>query len=804
MSKSRGFFSILIPGITVFISSGCIMVLELVAGRIIARHLGASLYTWTAVIGVVLAGITIGNFLGGRIADRLPARKALSILLGISSVICVIVIMLNDTVGEWLWLWKLSWPAHIFTQVALVFILPSILLGTISPVIAKMALDKGLPTGRTVGDIYACGAAGSIIGTFLTGFYLIAALGTITIIWMVAAVLLLMAILYWARLWVLYIWAVIFIILMTMGIAPAKWAESAGLAFGVRIPVDPSILYETESQYSYIAVQQLSKEPDSRIFLEDKLIHSEIIMNDVMNLPYFYSKVYDGLTEGLTKDKISVMVIGGGGYAYPQYLEKRWPGSHIDVVEIDPAVTEAAIKAFGLSRNSSINTITMDARNYVDELLNKQHNGEEIPRYNFIYEDAFNDYSVPFQLVTREFNDKIAKILTDDGVYMINVIDIFDSGRFLGALINTLEKTFPYVYVIGEYAVLPSNRDTYVIVAAKYYFEPESILSRYNKILKLRYLSKSDINYLKERSGGVVLTDDYVPVENMLAPVVRESAKAELATQYVKQARSFEKQAKWSQSIAMYEKAVQICPAMSAVLYNEMGTIQSMQGRYEEGILYFKKAVSVNPEDLFARENICLALLSMDKLDEAISCYTEALQERNDWPNIDEMYSGLGMTYEQKGNLALAEINYKKALTIKPDYEPTLTNLGNVLLRQGKFEEAIQNLNKTIELNPNRVEALNNLSRLLVTVGEISIQEANRAIELAERACELTGYKEPAMLDTLAAAFAVAGRFDDAVTTAQQAIDVAKASGQEDLCGEIQRRLELYKAGQPYTEPLPK
>jgi tetratricopeptide (TPR) repeat protein/MFS family permease len=799
MSKSRGFFSILIPGITVFITSGCIMVLELVAGRIIARNLGTSLYTWTSVIGVVLAGITIGNFLGGRIADRLPARQALSALLGLSSVVCVIVIMLNDSVGEWLWLWKLSWPAHIFTQVTLIFMLPSILLGTISPVVAKMALDKGLPRGRTIGDMYAYGAAGSIIGTFLTGFYLIAALGTTTIIWMIAAVLLLIAI-YWARLWVLYIWAVIFIILMTMGIAPAKWAETAGLAFGVRIPVDPSILYETESQYSYIAVQQVSKTPDIREFLEDKLVHSAIIMNDVLNLQYFYTKIYAGLTEGLAKDWFSAMAIGGGGYAYPQYLEKRWPGSRIDVVEIDPAVTEAAIKAFGLSRNSSINIITMDARNYVDELLNKQRNGKEIPRYNFIYEDAFNDYSVPFQLVTKEFNDKIAKILTDDGVYMINAIDVFDNGQLLGALINTLEKTFPYVHVLADYAAPLSKRQTYVIITAKYYFEPESILSRYNKSLKLRHLSESDINHLKERSGGVVLTDDYTPVENMLAPVVRESAKEKLATRYAKQAKSFEKQAKWSQSIAMYEKAVQICPAMSAILYNEIGTIQSMQGRYEEGILCFKKAVSVNPEDLTARENICLALLSMDKLDEAISCYTEALQERNDWPNIDEMFSGLGMTYERKGNLALAEINYKKALTIKPDYEPTLTNLGIVLLKQGKLDAAIQNFNKVVELNPDRVEILNNLSRLLVTVSEVSIQEANRAIELAERACELTGYKNPEFLETLAIAYAAAGRFDDAMKTAQQAIDVAKAGGREDLCDEIQRWLELYKANQPYHQ----
>src|SRR4030043_2139367 len=98
MSKAKRFLPLLIPSATVFISSACIMVLELVAGRIIARHLGASLYTWTSVIGVVLTGITIGNYLGGRIADRFPAKKALASLLGISSAACVAVIILNNLV----------------------------------------------------------------------------------------------------------------------------------------------------------------------------------------------------------------------------------------------------------------------------------------------------------------------------------------------------------------------------------------------------------------------------------------------------------------------------------------------------------------------------------------------------------------------------------------------------------------------------------------------------------------------------------------------------------------------------------
>ena len=166
----------------------------------------------------------------------------------------------------------------------------------------------------------------------------------------------------------------------------------------------------------------------------DKLAHSKIVMGDELNLVYGYSQIFAAVTHRFSKgkDSLSTMLIGGGGYSYARYLEKTWPGSRVDVIEIDPAVTEAAMEAFGLERDTSVNTYAMDARNYVDMLLERNHREEQALRYDFIYEDAINDYSVPFQLTTWEFNEKILQLLKDDGVYLINMIDIFDSGLFLG------------------------------------------------------------------------------------------------------------------------------------------------------------------------------------------------------------------------------------------------------------------------------------------------------------------------------------------------------------------------------------
>ncbi len=172
------------------------MVLELVAGRIIARFLGSSLYTWTSVIGVVLSGITIGNYIGGLLADRFRPVRTLALLFAVCAAACLVTIIANNPIGNFTWLWRFNWPARILLHVTAVFLLPSTLLGTISPVVAKMALEMGLPTGRTVGDIYASGAAGSIAGTFAAGYYLIALMGTVSIIYGVAAVMIAMSLLY--------------------------------------------------------------------------------------------------------------------------------------------------------------------------------------------------------------------------------------------------------------------------------------------------------------------------------------------------------------------------------------------------------------------------------------------------------------------------------------------------------------------------------------------------------------------------------------------------------------------------------
>ena len=308
----------------------CVMVVELVAARIIARYLGVSIYTWTSVIGIVLGGIALGNYIGGRIADRFNPKKAISVLFIAASASCVFVPALNNLVGNSTILLQLSWPARVTSHVAMIFFLPSCILGMVSPVVAKFALDQGLTTGRTIGNIYAWSAGGSIAGTFVTGFFLIAHIGTIAVVWTVAGILGFVGLLYGVKTRLPYIWATAFIILVFLSYSSCGWAYTIGQQLALREATDPRLIYQAESQYSSIRVEHLADSPNVRILLLDQLLHSIIRLDDPTSMQnlYPYQGVYEAITNCYSGDKerLHAFIIGGGGYVFPRYIEKHWPG----------------------------------------------------------------------------------------------------------------------------------------------------------------------------------------------------------------------------------------------------------------------------------------------------------------------------------------------------------------------------------------------------------------------------------------------------------------------------------------------
>ncbi len=510
------------PHVIVFFSSACIMVVELVAGRLIARHLGNSLYTWTSIIGVILAGMSIGNYLGGRLADLWQPEKLLGPLFLAASVVCLSVLPLNRFFSESYLLQDMIWPLRTFVTVLTIFVLPALALGTISPAAAKMAVERGEAIGKSIGSVYAWGAVGSIAGTFVTGFWLISALGAKGVVLSVSLSLATMAVV----LGPLRVFAALeamvlacLLILSQLSPAPTGTIEDAAEALGLR--EDPASLLCMDSNYQFINVEEHLSDIDSsrwvRMLQLDYLIHGYVDVNDPGHLEYHYERLYREVVRRFVEGRktVSAFFIGGGSYTFPRWVLHEWPGSRIDVAEIDPMVVEANYKVLGLPRETPIRSFPADARKVVDDLAVDA-------RYDLVIGDAFNDLSVPFHLTTLEFNEKIARHLTSSGVYLVNLIDDWRFGRLLGAYVLTLKKTFKHVYVFcTKEGGVEEGRETFVLAASMRPAVVSDWQPGHATDFPGSLLTDDNLKELAGKCHGRILTDDNAPVENLLEPVVR-------------------------------------------------------------------------------------------------------------------------------------------------------------------------------------------------------------------------------------------------------------------------------------------
>ena len=412
---------VLVAKATAFIASFCIMVVELTAGRMAAPYIGTSVYTWMAVIGVVLAGVAVGNYAGGRVADRWAPTHTLALLFLIASAACALIPTMNRLVGSWELFWDVPWTVRVVLHVAYPFLAPSLLLGMIGPVVTKAALEAGGKAGWTIGSVFAWSAMGSIVGTFVTGFFLTAVLGTTATCWAVAGVLALMGMFFSLKKGFSFLWTATLICLAVASMGTWSWAQAIGQSLGLRELPDPTLVYQRESPYFLIRVVRPANMPQLRKLNLDHFLHSIVDLDDPGNVDGFYQYPYQPLSGAITRRVVKegaplrALIVGGGGYVFPRYLEQTFPGSRIDVVELDPEVTEAAFHTLGLSRDTPLRIHHQDGRTYVDELIRANAKGQVVASYDVICTDAVRGVSVPYQLTTREFNRRVRALLAPDG-----------------------------------------------------------------------------------------------------------------------------------------------------------------------------------------------------------------------------------------------------------------------------------------------------------------------------------------------------------------------------------------------------
>ncbi len=530
--------------IIVFIASFCTLVIELVAGRIMAPYVGVSLYTWTSIIGVVLAGISIGAYLGGRIADRYPRSFTLGWLLFFSGLGAFSISPLANLIGGAQF--HTSLMSRILLITAIIFFIPSCLLGMISPVVIKLTLNNLEKTGNVVGKIYAFSTLGSILGTFATGFFLISWMGTRSILLTMGIILILSALIFGnffrsGKVFGLFLFFLFLLALLPLvgfyvyartnpeeAAFPASPIESIkqSYRFAFKPPLEEETYLFKESDYYTIKLKKSIKgsngNPLESLVL-DHLVHSYTDLKDPFYLEYEYIRVYEEMVRWQAKkrESLKTLFLGGGGYTFPRFIDAKYPKAEIDVVEIDPEITRVVKRYLGVSENSRIRTFNEDGRWFV---MNCRERGT----YDFIFGDAFNDLSIPYHLTTKEFAMQLKSLLKPDGLLMANVIDSFKEGAFLPSYIRTLEEVFGK----GNVHLLTLTSDyehigvsTCVVVASPQRLDMDDFVKKVKRDggeMTSHVMPQGRLQeFLKDRYS-VILTDEYVPVDNLIAPIFEE------------------------------------------------------------------------------------------------------------------------------------------------------------------------------------------------------------------------------------------------------------------------------------------
>jgi MFS family permease len=473
-----------IIGLVVFVASAAVLVLEIVAGRILAPYVGVSLETFTGFIGTVLAAIALGAWAGGRYADRTDPERLLGPVLLVGGVLAVVSPALVYVIGP-----SVSGedPITIVVLAAVGFFLPAAVLSSVTPIAAKISLGSVESTGSVVGRLSALGTAGALFGTFATGFVLIAAIPSQPITWVVGSIL------------------VVFGVVLVFPISRVGAAVGVVIAVvGVLGSAAIAAPCEHETAYSCAIVSGRSDHPTAKALILDTFVNSVVDPEDPTYLALRYAKVADAVVESSLDGPLDAIYIGGGGYTLPRYYQAT-RGSDAVVLELDGALPGIAVEELGLIDGPWLETKIGDARLGIRDL--------ETDSYELVVGDAFSGRSVPWHLTTVEFIRDVEDRMTVDGLYVINVID-HPPTRFARSELATMAEVFDHVAVIAPNDYLMFGRGgNFVLVGSNAPIDAEAI----SNLLPTNEVILVDTDAIAWSDGGIILTDAFAPTDQLIS-----------------------------------------------------------------------------------------------------------------------------------------------------------------------------------------------------------------------------------------------------------------------------------------------
>ncbi len=479
-----------------FLTNAAILVFEIAGGRLLAPYLGTSVGVWAGLISIVLGGMAIGYRYGGSIADKDASQKTIGTFLLAASATALLAWSVRDLIPTLFSATGLPETFGALLVGAVLFMPTVIILAALSPMIAKNLLTRLEDSARVVGTLNAVGTIGSIVGAVATGAVFVSYFGVDVILLGVAAMLFIMACL----------------LLSTHLLKLGSFVLAVG-ALALLLNTFPTkvdtVVADISTAYNRIFIThydtRFTKEAlamsTSPTGIQCAMFIDEEGNADDSQLVFSYLQAYDMvIRQELPEGPERALVLGGCNYSFPRYLLHQYPKAVVDAVEIDPAMTEVARDYFGFDEKKfpTLSILHEDARIF----LNLDHEP-----YDVIVMDAFgSSLTVPFHLTTVETFERMSEHLTDDGLMIVNALGSYEGklSQFPAAYVATARTIFPHVSL---YKILdtPTQAQNLVLVASKKHALPESFSNpTYPRLV---------LTEAKIRDDGLVLTDNYAPVE---------------------------------------------------------------------------------------------------------------------------------------------------------------------------------------------------------------------------------------------------------------------------------------------------
>jgi len=491
---------------TVFVTGACVLIVEIVAIRILAPYFGNTIYSVSSVISVVLAALSLGYWVGGRMADRYPVKQLFFALVAFSGVLVLFIKVLQDAI---LPAYGFSLPLTTGPLIAsaVLFFAPSFVMGLLSPFAVALhqreAKIKGV--GTAAGQIFFFSTVGSILGSLLAGFVLIPYLGIATILVGVGVLLVLMGML-----------PVVWIGIEKRFTIAAFVLSGSMLILVLAGSTNSNTLYSHDGVYERITIFDGTYHGRPTRFLMQDASNSAAMYLDGDDLTFDYTKYYTLHSIFVSKLNRALM-LGGGAYSVPKALMTDLSDVKVDVSEIEPSLIPLSKKYFDLKDSPRLTHYIEDGRRMLHDTSN---------RYDLIFSDVYHSiYSVPAHFTTREFMELASSRLTDDGVFIANLIGSTstEGPSFIWSEIRTMQQVFPEVYIFGVSSPDSAETQNIIVVGSKSevrkdMYDPSLRRSAYQAVREAagHYLDHSHIDLRSYR----VLTDDYAPVDYLTSKIL--------------------------------------------------------------------------------------------------------------------------------------------------------------------------------------------------------------------------------------------------------------------------------------------